>query len=119
MTETLQILGQVFLVAGAIVFIVAAIGLVTLFDPYTRASAVATAAGVGVSFIVVGVVLMDPSVSNGIKGALAIVLQLATSAIGSMAVARGAVLTGHEFEPGTDASELHDLHDPDDTPDAG
>lgn len=116
MTTFLEVLGQIFLLAGALVFILAAIGLITLFDPYTRTSAVATAAGVGVSFIVVGVVLIDPSVSNTIKGVLAIALQLVTSAVGSMAIARGAVLTGHEFEPGTDATELHELHDPDQLP---
>lgn len=113
MSTALEVLGQGFLLAGAAVFILAAVGLISLFDPYTRASAVATAAGIGVAFVVVGVVLLDPSVSNAVKGALAIMLQLATSAIGGMAIARGAVLTGHEFERGTDASELHDLHDPD------
>ncbi|MGJ9411475.1 cation:proton antiporter [Aeromicrobium sp. CF4.19] len=118
MTTVLEVLGQVFLLAGAMVFILAAVGLITLFDPYTRASAVATAAGIGVGFVVVGVVLLDPSVSNAVKAVLAIALQLVTSAIGGMAIARGAVLTGHDFEPGTDASELHDLHDPGDEPDA-
>jgi multicomponent Na+:H+ antiporter subunit G len=113
MSTLLEIAGQVFLLAGSVVFILAAIGLITLFDPYTRTSAVATAAGVGLSFIVVGVVLLDPSVSTAIKAVLAIALQLATSAIGAMAIARGAVLTGHHFEPGTDADELHELHDPD------
>ncbi|MCR4513436.1 monovalent cation/H(+) antiporter subunit G [Aeromicrobium sp. 50.2.37] len=112
MTTVLEVLGQVFLLVGAAVFVLAAVGLITLFDPYTRTSAVATAAGVGLSFIVVGIVLLDPSVSNGIKAALAVVLQLVTSAVGSMAIARGAVLTGHAFEQGTDATELHELHDP-------
>ncbi len=109
MTTALEVLGQVFLLLGAAVFVLAAIGLVTLFDPYTRTSAVATAAGVGLSFVVVGVVLLDPSVSNGVKGVLAVLLQLATSAVGGMAIARSAVLTGHDFEPGTDATELHEL----------
>ncbi len=118
MTTIFDLLGQGFLIAGALVFVLAAVGLITLFGPYTRTSAVATAAGVGVSFIVVGVVLIDPSVSNTIKGVLAIALQLVTSAVGSMAIARGAVLTGHEFEPGTDASELHELDDPDQRPES-
>mgnify|MGYP006156247491 CR=1 FL=1 len=113
MSDVLDVAGQVFLLAGAVVFILAAIGLITLFDPYTRTSAVATAAGVGLSFIVVGVVLLEPSVPNTIKAVIAIGLQLATSAIGAMAIARGAVLTGHRFEDGTDADELHELHDPD------
>ena len=117
MTEVLDVVGQGFLILGAVVFLLAAIGLITLFDAYTRASAVATAAGVGLTFMVIGVVLLDPSITVGVKAALAIVLQLATSAVGSMAVARAAVLTGHDFERGTDADELHELHDPDALPD--
>lgn len=113
MSTFFDLAGQGFLILGALVFVLAAVGLITLFDPYVRASAVATAGGVGLGFVVVGVVLLDPSISNGVKGVVAILLQLATSAMGSMAVARGAVLTGHSFERGTDADELHELHDPD------
>ncbi|WP_375001961.1 cation:proton antiporter [Aeromicrobium sp. CTD01-1L150] len=107
----LDVLGQVLVVIGALVFVVAAIGLITLFDPYTRTSAVATAAGVGVSLVVTGVVLLDPSLPTVVKAVFAILLQLATSAIGGMAIARSAVLSGHTFEHGTDTVALDVLHD--------
>lgn len=116
MSMVLEVLGSIFVVAGSLVFVIAAVGLLSLFDPYTRTSSVATAAGIGVGFVVVGVVLLDPSVPTAIKAFLAVTLQLATSAIGGMAIARAAVLTGHTFEAGTDTDALDDLHDDDRPP---
>ncbi|QWC86919.1 monovalent cation/H(+) antiporter subunit G [Nocardioidaceae bacterium] len=105
----MDVLGHGLAIAGALVFAVAGIGLVTLPDPYTRISAVAKAAGIGVAFVVLGVVLMDPSWSTAAAGLLAIGLQLATSAIGGIAIGRAAVLSGHAFGEATDRSALDDL----------
>lgn len=107
----MELVANALVVLGAAVFLVAAVGLITLFDPYTRTSAVATAAGLGVSLVVTGVVLLDPTLSTTVKAVVAIVLQLATSAIGGMAIARSAVLSGHSFEPGTDTTALDALDD--------
>ena len=107
----LDVIGNVLVVIGALVFVIAAVGLVSLFDPYTRASSVATAAGIGVSLVVIRIVMIDPSATNVVKGAIAIVLQLATSAIGGMAIARAAVISGHRFENGTDTEALDALDD--------
>lgn len=109
--SVLDIIGNVLVVVGALVFVIAAVGLVSLFDPYTRASSVATAAGVGVALVVIGIVMIDLSAANVVKGAIAIVLQLATSAIGGMAIARAAVISGHRFENGTDTEALDALDD--------
>ncbi|WP_130798839.1 cation:proton antiporter [Streptomyces otsuchiensis] len=103
-----EVIGQVVAVLGGLVFVAAALGLHRLPDPYMRTSAVATAAGIGVAFVVVGTALTDPSLSTGFKVALAVVLQLATSAVGGMTLARAAVLSGHDFVPTTDTAELRE-----------
>jgi multicomponent Na+:H+ antiporter subunit G len=102
---TVETLGEILTLVGAAIFVAAAIGLHRLPDPYPRTSAVATAAGLGIAFIVAGAALVDPSLSNTVKAVIAIVLQLATSAIGGMAIARSAVLSGHRFSSTTEAGE--------------
>lgn len=88
------VVGSAFLILGAAIITSAAIGLVKLPDLYTRTSAIGTAAGLGVALIIVGVVVLDFSVLNLIKGLVAIVAQLLTSSIGSFALARAGYLTG-------------------------
>jgi multicomponent Na+:H+ antiporter subunit G len=88
------IVGSALLILGAFIVASAAIGLVKLPDLYTRTSAIGTAAGLGVSLIILGVVVLDFSVLNLIKGLIAIVAQVLTSAIGSFALARAGYLTG-------------------------
>lgn len=107
-----DVLGQIVVVLGALVFLSAGAGLVRLRDVYARSSAIATAAGLGVSLILVGVFLMNPSWSNAGKLAVAIVLQLVTSAVGSMAIARSAYLTGSPMVGGGDlVDDLADAGD--------
>lgn len=102
----MDIIGHVLVALGATIFVAAGIGLHRLKDPYMRASAVGTAAGLGVAFIVAGTAFIDGSLSTTVKVVIAIALQLATSAIGSMAIARAAVLSGHQFSAATDPGEL-------------
>lgn len=101
-----DVTGQVLCVLGALVFVAAGVGLLRLPDPYTRASAVATAAGVGVAFVVAGAALVQPGWDATARAVVAIVFQVATSAVGGMAVARAAVLSRHRFSPETDGSVL-------------
>lgn len=72
----------------------AAIGLLKLPDVYTRTSAVGTAAGLGVAIMIVGVVVLDFTWLNLVKGLIAIAAQLITSAIGSFVLARASYITG-------------------------
>jgi multicomponent Na+:H+ antiporter subunit G len=98
--------GQVLCVMGALVFVAAGIGLLRLPDIYTRASSVATAAGIGVALVVAGAALVHPGWDPTIRAVVAIVFQVATSAVGAMAIARAAVLSRHRFSPETDDSVL-------------
>lgn len=106
------VLGHGLAVFGGLIFLAAAIGLWRMRDPYTRISAVATAAGLGVAFVVVGTLLLEPSLLSGVKVALAVFLQLLTSAIAGMITARAAVLSGHPFVK-TDTHVLDMPEEPD------
>lgn len=103
--NALEIIGYFFAIAGGAIFLAAGIGLLRLRDVYTRTSSVATAAGLGVAFVVAGTALIDPTLVHWIKVVIAIALQLATSAIGGIMIARSAVLSGHPF----DATDTRDL----------
>ncbi|MCP3425660.1 monovalent cation/H(+) antiporter subunit G [Rothia sp. AR01] len=92
MSEFLSITGQVAIVAGTLIFAVAALGIVRFPDAYTRISAVGTAGGLGITLVIAGAVLLQPTVPDLVKAILAIALQLATSAVGTMAIARSAFL---------------------------
>lgn len=105
----LSVIGQVLVMLGAAIFATAALGLRRFTDPYSRASAVGTAAGLGVAFVTVGVALTDPDLATIVKVLLAVVLQLLTAAVSAIAIARAAVNSGHRFSPNTDAGELEDL----------
>ena len=90
----ITVIGSAFLILGAFIILGAAIGLMRLPDVYTRTSAVGTAAGLGVALMIVGVVVIDFSTLTLIKGIIAIIAQLLTSAIGSFVLARASYMTG-------------------------
>lgn len=100
------VFGSAFMIFGAAIIASAAIGLLKLPDVYTRTSAVGTAAGLGVALMIVGVVIFDFSVLNLIKGILAIIAQLITSAIGSFVLARASYMTGSQPVETTVPDEL-------------
>lgn len=99
-TVILDIVGNVFILVGVLIFSIAAIGLFKFTDTYQRISAVGTAAGLGISVLVIGVFILTPTWQNLIKLIIILFLQLATSSIGSMAIARSAYLTGSPLRPG-------------------
>jgi multicomponent Na+:H+ antiporter subunit G len=98
--------GSVFLVLGALIIASAALGLLKLPDVYTRTSAVGTAAGLGVAFMIVGVIIFDFSALTLVKGIIAIVAQLVTSAVGSYVLARASYMTGSKPVETTVPDEL-------------
>lgn len=100
------VVGSAFLILGAVIIASAAVGLVKLPDLYTRTSAIGTAAGLGVALMIVGVVVIDFSWLNLLKGIIAVTAQLLTSAIGSFALARAGYLTGSRPAAITEPDEL-------------
>jgi multicomponent Na+:H+ antiporter subunit G len=100
------VVGSLFLILGAAIMVSAAVGLLRLPDVYTRTSAVGTAAGLGVALMIVGVVVLDFSTLNLVKGIVAIIAQLVTSAIGSFVLARASYMTGSKPWSATVPDEL-------------
>lgn len=100
------VVGSVFLVLGAFIIASAALGLLKMPDVYTRTSAVGTAAGLGVAFMIVGVIVLDFSALTLVKGIIAIVAQLITSAVGSYVLARASYMTGSKPVETTVPDEL-------------
>ncbi|MER7168477.1 monovalent cation/H(+) antiporter subunit G [Micromonospora sp. NPDC000207] len=94
MSSALTVVGNAVVVLGALVFATAALGIVRFPDPYTRISAVGTAGGFGIVLVVTGALLVQPSLSGLVKVVAIVVLHLTTSAIGTIALARSAHLTG-------------------------
>lgn len=102
------VVGSALLVLGALIIASAAIGLLKLPDVYTRTSAVGTAAGLGVALMILGVVVLDFSALTLVKGIIAILAQLITSAIGSFVLARASYMTGSKPVDTTVPDELAD-----------
>lgn len=82
------------MIAGALVFLVGAIGLLRLRDFYARLSGVTIAGGLGTALLLLGLLLHHPSVGNAIKIGLALLIQLSTAAVGGNAIVRAGYLTG-------------------------
>jgi multicomponent Na+:H+ antiporter subunit G len=102
----ITVVGSALLILGALIIFSAAIGLLTLPDVYTRVSAIGTAAGLGVALMIVGVVVLDFSALNLVKGIIAIVAQLLTSAVGSFVLARSSYMSGSQPASTTVPDEL-------------
>lgn len=90
--------GNILFILGALVFATAALGVFRFPDAYTRISAIGTAGGVGIVLVVTGAFFHDPGVGNLIMLLIIIVLQLCSSAVGSIAIARSAYITGTTVE---------------------
>lgn len=114
--DLLNITGNVLIVVGALIFATAALGVLRFPDAYTRVSAVGTAGGVGIVLVVTGALLLLPSIPNVVKVVLILVIHLASSAVGTMAIARATYITRTPLEhfdfdelaeatPETDAEE--------------
>lgn len=112
MNEIFPIIGDVMIVLGIIVFATAGLGFLRFPDVYMRVSAIGTAGGIGIILVVAGALLQDPTWIDLVKVLAIILIQLATSAVGSTAVARSALLIGtpmkrwHYDELAEDAEEL-------------
>lgn len=90
--EILEVIGNIGVVVGALIFAICGVGLLKFRDVYTRLSVIGTAGGSGIILVIVGVWLHNPNLVDGLKALVAIILLLGTSAIGSILIARAALL---------------------------
>jgi multicomponent Na+:H+ antiporter subunit G len=102
----LEMLAVACVIAGASVFTVGAFGLLRLRDFYARLHGVSISAGLGTSLLLLGLLLWFPSVENALKIGLALLVQLATAAVGGNALARAGYLARTPLSPATRQDDL-------------
>ncbi|GHD24577.1 hypothetical protein GCM10007147_20790 [Nocardiopsis kunsanensis] len=100
----LEIASMACMIAGSLVFLAGAFGLLRLRDFYARLSGVTIAGGLAPALVFLGLFLDYPTLENAWKIALALLIQLATAAIGGNAMARAGYLAG----TGTSSATLFD-----------
>lgn len=98
--------GDLFMLVGALVFLIGAVGLLRLPDLYTRLSGVTVSGAFGTGLILIGLLIHQPSWGNMLKVGLALGIQLATTAVGGSAMARAGYLTGAPKAPETRFDDL-------------
>lgn len=115
MNGTLDTVGSVIMLFGALVFLVGALGMLRLPDLYARLNAVTISGATGIALVLLGLFLHVPTVGNAIKLGLALLIQLATASVGGSAMARAGYLTGAPQAYSTRFDDLAIEEESDDT----
>ncbi|MFD3686527.1 cation:proton antiporter [Nocardiopsis sp. NPDC058631] len=102
----LEGLAVLCVLAGASVFAVGAWGLVRLRDFYARLHGISVSAGLGTALLLLGLLLWFPTVENALKIGLALIVQLATAAVGGNALARAGYLADTPIATDTRRDDL-------------
>ena len=83
-----DILAVMAIFSGLFFFLSGSIGLLRLPDIFSRLHALAKADNIGLAFIALGVIMLEPGILNNIKIVIIWLLVMAASAISSHLVAR-------------------------------
>lgn len=97
----IELIASVLLVAGAVLALLAAIGLQRFEDVFARMHAATKPATLGLILILSGAALMLPIPGAVAKLLLVILLQFITAPIAAHLVGRAAFRTGQELSPDT------------------
>jgi monovalent cation/proton antiporter MnhG/PhaG subunit len=100
------VLSAIFLVAGAIICLIAAVGVLRLPDFFLRMHAATKAGVAGAGLVLIGVALAEPSLGMWIKLAVAIALLLLTTPIAGHLLARAGYVSGVPLWGGTREDQL-------------
>lgn len=88
------IIGQLFLIAGAVFCLVAGLGTLRFGDLYARMHAATKAGAFGVSLMLVGLNFLDPSVRLAVMSVLIVLFFYLTAPIAAHMIGRAAFLMG-------------------------
>ncbi|HEY8450853.1 MAG: monovalent cation/H(+) antiporter subunit G [Micromonosporaceae bacterium] len=99
-------IGQVLIGLGGFLMVSAAVGMARLPDVFHRTNAVAKAAVLGLSLILIGVAVLMPTPHVVATVALAILAQLFTAPVAGYAVGRAAYRSGAPLSPDTFRNDL-------------
>lgn len=101
-----DVLGQALLLGGSLLVGVAALGLLRLPDVYSRINAGTKAAALGLVLVLLGCVVLAPTVGSVLVLLVAIALLLFTVPISGFEIAQAARLTGTTVSELTHHDEL-------------
>ena len=87
----IDILAVLTIFCGLFFFLSGSIGLLRLPDIFSRLHALAKADNVGLAFIALGVIMLEPGILNNIKIVIIWLLVMAASALSSHLIARYAL----------------------------
>jgi len=107
------VIGNGLILVGVVLIAVAAAGLFRLPDVYNRTNAVAKAAALGVTVVLIGVGVLLPGRTTIILLVLAIAAQLFTAPIAGYAVGRAGYRSGAQLAPNTHRDELAERYSQD------
>jgi multicomponent Na+:H+ antiporter subunit G len=102
--EYLQIAGAIMVNFGAIILLIAAIGLLRMPDSYLRVQVGTKASTLGVAFIMIGIALIVPSWIG--KLTIILVFVMMTNPVSSNVLMRAAHRNGHPMSPKTVVDHL-------------
>lgn len=102
----LEVLGGAMLLVGALLAVIAGIGLHRFPDVFARMHAATKPATLGLALVCGGAALLLPDVGGTVKLLLVVALQFLTAPVGSHLVGRAAYRAGTELADGTVADEL-------------
>lgn len=105
----IDIITSFLLVFGAILMLIAAIGILRLPDFYLRMSAITKAATLGLGMVLLGVAIHFDDIGAFTKAFIIITFLLLTSPVGAHAIARAAYKQGVKFWGKTIVDELEQL----------
>lgn len=104
----LQIVAGAMMLVGALLAVIAGLGLQRFPDVFARMHAATKPATLGMALILGGAALLVPDAGSRAKLLLVIVLQFFTVAVGSHLVGRAAYRAGTELDTGTTVDQLAD-----------
>lgn len=105
-------LSAIFILAGAFITFIAALGVLRLPDFFMRMHAATKAGVVGPSLLLIGAGFHEPSWSTWIKIALAILFLFMTTPIASHVLGKAGFLGGVNLWEGTSRNDLDNVLEP-------
>ena len=102
----LEVIGGAMLLVGALLAVIAGIGLHRFPDVFARMHAATKPATLGLALVCGGAALLLPDVGGTVKLLLVVALQFLTAPVGSHLVGRAAYRAGTELSEGTVVDEL-------------
>jgi len=102
----MELVASVLMLAGAVLALIAALGLQRFDDVFARMHAATKPATMGLALILVGTALVVPGPGPVAKLLLVIILQFITAPVGAHLVGRAAFRAGTELDPETVFDDL-------------